>query len=196
MTECSVPAIPLSKKYIDDVDNIWHLPWAESAFCNGSMMPDGASSTPSCSFSKESLAKVRVLGQVDRKFIACLIDTDCHSGEELESSGSQRLVLVDQHAADERIRVERYLRSLCLGYLDRDGVGVERRNLSPPVPVLVTEYERDRLISLAKAKRAFHDWGFDLVEDASNSAHRASKNDEGYGIVHCTSIPEVISEKV
>lgn len=54
------------------------------------------SSTVSARMSKEALKSARVIAQVDKKFILISID----------NSASDLLVLVDQHAADERIRVE------------------------------------------------------------------------------------------
>ena len=57
--------------------------------------------------SKKALAHARILQQVDNKFILALTsDPNCHT----KSSG--KLVLIDQHAADERCKVEDLLRSL------------------------------------------------------------------------------------
>ncbi|KAH8830346.1 hypothetical protein DL96DRAFT_1592536 [Flagelloscypha sp. PMI_526] len=52
--------------------------------------------------------KSLTIGQVDNKFIACML---------ADPTGQQNLVLVDQHAADERVRVEKYLKKLCSGFL-------------------------------------------------------------------------------
>ncbi|KAI0660771.1 hypothetical protein C8Q70DRAFT_972342 [Cubamyces menziesii] len=107
-------------------------------------------------FTSTDLRAARVLGQVDRKFVACVIHASsppvrapsCESESEFESADGYRdgdgdagtdanrdaragtgwsegacgrghgaLVLIDQHAADERVRVERFLRSLCEGFL-------------------------------------------------------------------------------
>ena len=57
------------------------------------------------SFTRDDLRSARVLGQVDAQFIACVLPPDPGT-----------VVLVDQHAADERVRVERFLRELCEGY--------------------------------------------------------------------------------
>ncbi len=85
------------------------------------------------SFSKESLANARIIEQVDRKFIACLVSRETLDESRYGSEDEDAIfVLVDQHAADERIRVERFLRELCVGFLDRDEVGVGRRLLNPP----------------------------------------------------------------
>ena len=80
-------------------------------------------------FSKEGLGTARVIGQVDCKFVACTLPGD--------STGQREpvLVLTDQHAADERVRVERFLKELCHGavqggaesaVLDAEGVVLTR----------------------------------------------------------------------
>ncbi|XP_077522297.1 DNA mismatch repair protein Mlh3-like [Amblyomma americanum] len=53
-------------------------------------------------FTKEMLAYVKVIGQVDAKFIACLMPLS-HNGVVQEES---LVVLFDQHAAHERVRLE------------------------------------------------------------------------------------------
>lgn len=56
--------------------------------------------------SKECLRRRKVIGQVDRKFILVVIDDESDNDGEL-------LVIIDQHAADERWRVEKLMEELC-----------------------------------------------------------------------------------
>ncbi|XP_033126874.1 DNA mismatch repair protein Mlh3-like, partial [Anneissia japonica] len=53
-------------------------------------------------FTKEMLANAKVLGQLDGKFIACML----HSEGKVEVEPNL-LVLLDQHAAHERVRLEK-----------------------------------------------------------------------------------------
>ncbi|XP_062588687.1 DNA mismatch repair protein Mlh3-like [Saccostrea cucullata] len=53
-----------------------------------------------CTFTKDMLKDVEVLGQMDNKFIICVLRT------ESQSHGSGLLVVFDQHAAHERVRLE------------------------------------------------------------------------------------------
>jgi len=58
-------------------------------------------SSQSSQVSKEDLSQARVLGQVDKKFILISVQT--------------LLILIDQHAADERVKLEQLCHELCMG---------------------------------------------------------------------------------
>lgn len=62
-----------------------------------------------CTYSKAIFEKIAVLKQVDRKFICCIV----------EEKGQQHVILIDQHAAHERVRLEKLMQSkyfCCLLY--------------------------------------------------------------------------------
>src|SRR6266511_770779 len=65
-----------------------------------------------CGLTKDDLRRFEVIDQVDRKFIACRIPTRNSHPQGVPAilhSPSEVLILIDQHAADERVRVERFL---------------------------------------------------------------------------------------
>ncbi|XP_063804355.1 DNA mismatch repair protein Mlh3 isoform X2 [Pseudophryne corroboree] len=94
-------------------------------------------------FTKEMIHTVKVLQQVDNKFIACLMDTQA---EQIDGkAGGNLLVLVDQHAAHERVRLEQ----LIADSLQPSEEDCERRLkvsvVNPPLQLDITE-EQSRLL--------------------------------------------------
>lgn len=164
---------------------------------------------------REDLQQAQIIGQVDRKFIACAIPVKQPENGLLRTSQIYReptstspaLVLVDQHAADERIRVECFLKELCLGFLHyRDEgssteKGITQKELQPPLPVLVTRHEAILLKASVGIQRAFHNWGFQFA-DLSKAANVnsddvfADGSSSEYEQLLVCSVPEVVSEKL
>nr|XP_012597614.1 DNA mismatch repair protein Mlh3 isoform X2 [Microcebus murinus] len=117
-------------------------------------------------FTKEMIHSMQVLQQVDNKFIACLMSTKT---EESGKAGGNLLVLVDQHAAHERVRLEQLIID---SYEKQQPQGTARKKLLsstliPPLEITVTEEQR-RLL------RCYHknleDLGLELIfPDTSDS---------------------------
>ncbi|KDQ08852.1 hypothetical protein BOTBODRAFT_148476 [Botryobasidium botryosum FD-172 SS1] len=153
---------------------------------------------------KDDLLSAKVINQVDRKFIACVIDPSTNDSSH-RNADAYSLILVDQHAADERIRVERFLRDFCNGFLRN---GIERRDLSDqPRPILLTRREATALISRDGHLDAFARWGFDIVKpdvpaiptdlDPQDDDDTDNETDEdGYIQVLVKGVPEVVSDKL
>lgn len=155
-------------------------------------------------FTKADLRGAEVLGQVDRKFIVCVIASKPHRAETTEEFLNEEagafpeksLVLIDQHAADERVRVERLMAELCLdmsaspgdsGHTSEDQdqapstncIGTRRRVLQPPVLVLLTSPEVDTLSRNTDIKNAFSRWGieFESFGESKPECHDGSAMD-------------------
>lgn len=110
--------------------------------------------TTDITLSASYLAFAKALGQVDRKFIACVLDANA-----MPNRPSQPvLVIIDQHAADERVSVERILEELCLGFLD-DTVETIKPD---PSPVLVLSREEVTSLGTLGALNVLRRWGIGL----------------------------------
>eukprot|EP00079_Xenopus_tropicalis_P032439 XP_017946210.1 PREDICTED: DNA mismatch repair protein Mlh3-like isoform X3 [Xenopus tropicalis] len=95
-----------------------------------------------------------VLQQVDNKFIACLMNTKMKEGSEQDGN---LLVLVDQHAAHERVRLEQLIADSYESAPEDDS---GRRQLkmsviSPPLELNVTEIQYRLLRSDPKTLWSF-----------------------------------------
>ncbi|KAI0028362.1 hypothetical protein K488DRAFT_21698, partial [Vararia minispora EC-137] len=135
----------------------------------------------SMTFDRVALADAVVLAQVDRKFILCTLDDGV-------------LAVFDQHAASERVRVERFLRELCELFLEdgqREGAKAE---VTPAMPVLVTRREKEMLRVGNDVREVLERWGFSFVETGEDSAE---EGEEGLGAqVYVRSVPSVVSQKL
>ena len=161
----------------------------------------GASSS-NC-LSRDDLKDAVVINQVDSKFIACLLPSDPAADETSYELGvppqapSRTLVLVDQHAADERVRVEWLQREICLGYLRNGGTGVERTILDPPVPILLTRHEKLILWRSGDVRDSLASWGVEFapINDTGERSENSGE-DSNYSQVTVMSIPEIVSHRV
>ncbi|XP_026776326.3 DNA mismatch repair protein Mlh3 isoform X1 [Pangasianodon hypophthalmus] len=99
-------------------------------------------------FTKEMIHSMKVIHQVDKKFLACLINTTVENTPESSENEGNLLVLVDQHAAHERVRLEALVTESHED--DPDTPGKKRlcaSSVSPPLEIHMTE-EEIRLLSL------------------------------------------------
>jgi DNA mismatch repair protein MLH3 len=100
------------------------------------------------------------------------------------------VVLIDQHAADERIRVEMFLEELCGDFLRGC---VKRRELvgSDAKKVLLTRLEVEKIEDVGLGiKDAFERWGVRIGKMEGN------KRGEEYVQVLVESVPDVVGDKV
>jgi len=98
----------------------------------------------SFSFTKDMLKKVQVLGQVDNKFIACIFE--CNNN----------FVLIDQHAAHERIRLEKLLHQIGYYSANTNNIRNSATKLIPPLQLYLFENDFN---SLKHYKREFEEIG-------------------------------------
>ena len=196
--EKPIPVVPCSDAFISDMR---HYELQKQL-----QYKQGASQATNSSyrFSRDDLKEAIVVNQVDSKFIACLLPSDSATGDPGCGSGApsqeifRTLVLVDQHAADERVRVEWLQRDICLAYLRNDDeTGVERIVLDPPVPVLLTRHEKHILQRSDDIRGFLASWGVELAPINDVGEEDSGSDDAGnYSQVTATRVPEIVSNRV
>ena len=165
-------------------------------------------------FTRDDLRRAEIINQVDNKFIACRITKRNYLNVSVDDGGrepypdSPILVLVDQHAADERVRVERFLKDLCLGFLhSQDQTDdnlpskyVFSRALAPSRPVLLTLHEALTISQSQVVQESFRKWGVRFTElsktISGSDGTSESVSNTGYLQLYVSAIPEVVGDKV
>lgn len=152
--------------------------------------------------SKQGLAAARVIAQVDKKFILVSIDNDIVGGSENERKGKKVLALIDQHAADERIRVEKLFDELCTPLPPQDqrftcGMGYGNLDSAILTTGLIKKIFFETSISERKlfvdhASR-FADWG--ILYEISPSQQLSGPSASGKCRITVKTVPECIAEK-
>ncbi|KAF9200310.1 DNA mismatch repair protein [Haplosporangium sp. Z 27] len=104
---------------------------------------------------KSCLQRAKVIAQLDRKFILCLMESTSPTMQDNMSFRMAVLAVIDQHAADERVRVERLMKEMCAcSFMSEspleasDGISqhsLEHRldsiTLIPPIPITMSKRE-------------------------------------------------------
>jgi DNA mismatch repair protein MLH3 len=151
--------------------------------------------------SKEDLVSAEVIAQVDKKFILVKVKP-YHDTTSSKDTTKALLVLIDQHAADERIHVEALFQELCAPappssshYRSKFGHSsqVSFTLLSKPTQFTVSESEQRHFTTHAAR---FAAWGilFDVPEPRTISA-RSGADPETQRLLSVTALPLAISER-
>ena len=154
--------------------------------------------------SKRCLATARVIAQVDRKFILVSMDHIEASGHSEPHAIKQNgvLVLIDQHAADERIRVEKLLADLCIPISPQDQPltrGMDYQGLDSAIrttvllkPICFETTDQERRLFIDHA-RHFADWG--ILYQLHSPQPSTKKSSLEKCRISVKSLPEAIAEK-
>ncbi|KAL3873908.1 hypothetical protein ACJMK2_036986 [Sinanodonta woodiana] len=98
-----------------------------------------------CKFTKGMLSCVKVIGQVDNKFIVCLLRAD----DKNMSADPDMMVLIDQHAAHERVRLEALMQEAYTESDDNKQV-MTQSEVFPPHPLTLREEEVRMMMAYRK----------------------------------------------
>lgn len=148
---------------------------------------------------KGSLRSAKVISQVDRKFILCKAPASSGPKED-------RLVLVDQHAASERVILEGLFAELCEPPFEAETSIVKTSRLEKALRFQISAKEHDLFLS---HKRRFADWGilYDSLQreafvPASQDCRSERKQEHLLIVTHllpgiserCTLVPRILIE--
>ncbi|KAI7231338.1 hypothetical protein KC330_g6469 [Hortaea werneckii] len=133
--------------------------------------------------SKEALKDVQVIRQVDNKFILCKMPSSKADGK-----GASTLVLVDQHAASERVILENLLQELCapIDAASRSNMSDHFGSYTSAVKTVLLERPQRFQISAQEAELFtrhmphFARWGIMYHLSPSNQAPRAPAIDNPF----------------
>lgn len=155
----------------------------------------------SATLSKKALRDAHVIAQVERKFV--LTRMKLYPREEFLDSGAlvseQVLVLVDQHAADERVRIEGLLSDLCTQPRLRDNVTlpcvhpVSRVETTVLARSIVFEIQEREYALFTTHAAHFADWGI-LYNLRMPKAEDAAETSPSYTLAIKT-LPGGIAER-
>ncbi|KAL6706169.1 DNA mismatch repair protein [Coniothyrium glycines] len=155
----------------------------------------------SAKLSKEGLRRARVIAQVDKKFVLVKmkqLDADDSTG----TGPSDLLVLLDQHAADERVRVEGLLEELCTpashgsdssSYRSQLGHRARVSSLLLDKPIQFTVSVAEHAHFTTHAAR-FAAWGilFDTIATTTSSSSRSNKTQH---LLSVSCLPPVVAQR-
>ncbi|KAJ4421288.1 DNA mismatch repair protein [Gnomoniopsis sp. IMI 355080] len=149
--------------------------------------------------SKDTLKKAQVIAQVDKKFIFARLPFDRISGDKEDSpeplDPSSVLLLIDQHAADERCRVEELMTGYFKPSIDENGDCVWKAAtevLSKPVQF---ELSGQEINLLHEFQPYFAYWGVCYNVEAAASADKRKTSRSTKCEISVRSLPPAILER-
>ena len=162
------------------------------------------SASSSTQLSKSGLETVRVISQVEKKFILVSMKAALSERAASEQSASVKeiLVLIDQHAADERVRVEGLLTELCVPPPPEDACtdckdvhrclqsAIETTELERPIKIDIPIQEHRLFLD---QKSHFANWG--ILYDLKLTQNSLSMSGGSVCRLVVKTLPEAIAER-
>ncbi|KAH0551474.1 hypothetical protein GP486_007311, partial [Trichoglossum hirsutum] len=147
--------------------------------------------------SKGGLQDAEVIAQVDKKFILAKVAASAErQGVEGDATERDLLIVIDQHAADERYRIEELLRELCTppspeqqGFRSILGLAPRVAAVALPKPMTFHISSREHRLFKIHAKH-FADWGI-LYDLPSPTALSRIESESRYDVVVKTLPPGI-----
>ncbi|GAA6032746.1 hypothetical protein JCM8097_000771 [Rhodosporidiobolus ruineniae] len=158
-------------------------------------------------FSREMLHRAEVVAQVDRKFLLVRVPPPPAPSPSPGGQATTLLLLLDQHAASERVRVERFWGEALAGPVAR-GEEVETRTLEGDERVgVVVGREEEREVRAWEGR--FAEWGVRIAPPApapapaptedyepDKEAKEAAKEEADYAQLFLTAVPALLAQRL
>lgn len=163
-----------------------------------------SSSSFSTKLSRDNLRNARVISQVERKFVLVCMNANISEPALLGDSTTddQILVLIDQHAADERVRVEGLLAELCAPpSQESDSLhsALDASYIQSTVATtllgksVIFDVPRQELTLFTNHRRHFADWG--ILYDVTLIQQSSSISGSWVCRLSVRTLPEAIAER-
>ncbi|KAJ3532141.1 hypothetical protein NMY22_g7868 [Coprinellus aureogranulatus] len=143
--------------------------------------------------SRQQLHHARVIGQVDRKFVGCLLELPSGTPSTTSESGYPTSLKAELS----------FLGPLCLGFLYSRSGGIDPGEaapiirFTPPCPVLLTRQEAKVLNENAGIRAFLQCWGISFHNSAKGSnSYSSIGSNADFEQVLVTTLPEVVSDKL
>lgn len=169
-------------RWLSEALDGWHNPTFPTRGPQPGVAGEAASADQK-SIEKGDLTSLEFISQVDSKFLLCRLRESI--------DGATCLLLLDQHAADERVRIETIFRD----YLSDVAHGLVEF-YTPPQPILLVLASREISWLLPRMKELAQ-WGI-LVRPQDNGMHDEDKDRSGeaFGQVEVISVPAILADRL
>ena len=191
------PVFNTSEQPIARVSNEDHDARAVAHICtsHSQYKGDARASLSLVQYTRQGLKQARVIAQVDQKFILVDIVTTPPSSKRKDEPDERGLILIDQHAADERIRVEDLLYRLCDWSSHRtsgnDNCSGTQTALLPSA--LLFEISSQELTLFRRFRSYFEQWGI-LYTVTESHQEQSGESSSSCGL-SVQSLPPLIAER-
>ncbi|GAA5949571.1 hypothetical protein JCM3765_002708 [Sporobolomyces pararoseus] len=148
-------------------------------------------------FSRESLRRAKFIAQIDDKYLLVKLPCSTYSNEYKEAEwegadhGLSTLVMFDQHAVSERIRVEKYLSELCGKFRAVEVVDLLTSDQGGRIGVVVS---REEFRELRLWRTSFERWGFKISQDSLQEQSSDLQGD--YVQLWIESVPKLVGQRL
>ncbi|CAG8470443.1 13986_t:CDS:10 [Acaulospora colombiana] len=158
-------------------------------------------------FNKRDIARAEVIGQFDDKFVVCKLPCSSDGEQDFDECKQKTrhiLVLVDQHAADERVRVEMLMKEFFdpkkkLQASTEVSSLVETVQARPPIKIILTIRETQ----VAKRfEENFNNWGIYFGDGVASKQSNiptsmliSTHADNDHSHIYVTHVPKMIADR-